>query len=120
MFCCWFTRKDGDRKRVPKVSDTVQERVLRAVRTVPLELGEKLTGMLTRRLLLSNTVLKKKVKSLLFCGCNSLLRNGKFPLLVVNLVVFVLLTFTGLRGTKRYTDAAKYMYSTRSLCNWLV
>ena len=27
MFCCWLAGKNGDRKRVPKVSDTVRERV---------------------------------------------------------------------------------------------
>ena len=53
MLCCWFTRKNGDRKRVPKVSDTVRERTLQVVRTVVLELVAKLPGMLARCLLLS-------------------------------------------------------------------
>ena len=53
VLCCWFTRKNGDRKRVPKVSDTVRERTLQVVRTVVLELVAKLPRMLARCLLLS-------------------------------------------------------------------
>ena len=52
-FAAGSSKKNGDRKRVPKVNVTVRERAFQVVRTVPLELVAQLPGMSTRCSLLS-------------------------------------------------------------------